>query len=622
MKKLFYRVGLAAVVVLCIAGATPFSAFADTPGATSEQTAPVSDEPASDDYDGTVYEYDPDAPWLYYDMTEEEYYEEFEPWRITGQTEEEYWDEYWDEYDERMRVSFLNDYGFTDTDISNIAVNGQALNFDEAKPVVRGGAIMIPARAVLEALGADVSYDGKSKTMTADVGDARAVFTMGDQTALVTRNDLTTETELAAAPFIDGATASAYVPLRALAEGLGFEVYWDDYFKLAEVVDKKALVAEIDAKFTVFNAMIRGELDSYAVGGNSEKAERTDINLKAQLSARYDPDYSYYSYYEDDGPSNVTESNTKAEGKIKIISDGNGVDATGNISVEISGFEDILGDIDQDAELKAVFDDLKKGVPFDVIINYADAAAYLHLPILSHIDPLLNNDTWIISQLEDYESYIDLQTDRMIDAMEESFIEGDGDITLGNLFYMKAFEQSYSYYSGLNRIEYLRAAVRLLEPFLGDLYMEKNGDVYTISLNRLELFNIFRRLSNDEDIYIGGYDYAEMLADIPVANYKLEIKEKNGAPVSVEIAVNAKFKTESYYYSEDGYVEFHYGLASELEARNVSVDFSIAAENLDGIESGEFSVHVDAVSAPTNETPRAKPPAGVRTVPVSDIIDY
>jgi hypothetical protein len=611
MKKLLCRFGLAAVAVLCIVIPAPFSAFADTPGAEPEQTAPVIDEPASD----AVYEYDPDAPWLYYDMTEEEYYEEFEPWRTTGQTEEEYWDEYWDEYYERMRVSFLLEYGFTDTEITNVAVNGQALNFEGAKPVVRGGAIMIPARAVLEALGADVRYDGKSKTVTADIDGASVAFTVGDQKALVTKDGLTTETELAAAPFIDGATASSYVPLRVLAEGLGFEVYWDDYHKFAEVVDKKALIADIDAKYTVFNALIKSELNEYIANFDSEKAERTDVNLAAQLSARF---YDYYDYYYDDANSNATEGDAKAEGKIKILSGNDGIDVTGNVSLEVNGFKDILGELDQDPEIKEILAELKNGVPFDMLFNYADAALYLHLPILSNIDPLLDRNTWIVSQAEDYGYYIDLQTSKTMDIMEESFA-GDGDITFGELLYMNVFNYS-DYAWSFDRVEQLYKVARLLEPFLGDIYMEKIGDVYTISLNRLELFNIFRRLANDEDIYIGGYDYTEMLADIPVANYKLEIKEKNGAPVSMGIAVNAKFKTDDYYYDDDGYIEFHCGWVIDSESRKTSADYSIAAENYGLMEKGEFSVHIDAVSAPTDETPRTKPPANARTVSLSDIM--
>jgi hypothetical protein len=272
-----------------------------------------------------------------------------------------------------------------------------------------------------------------------------------------------------------------------------------------------------------------------------------------------------------------------------------------------------LGEIDQDPELKAVFDDLKKGVPFDFILNYTDAAMYLHLPILSHIDPRFDRNTWLSSFAEDYDLYSDIQ--RLAEIIEEGL--EDGDITLGNLIYMSVFD-SY-YVAGFDRVEYLLGAARVLAPFLGDEYMEKNGDTYTISLNRLELFNIFKKLSDNYGMYIPNiYNYAEFSASVPVANYKLAITEKDGAPDSIELVINAKVKQDDYY-GDDASVEFHYNLTAESEARKTNVDYSIAAENYGPIESGEISIHADAVSAPTDGTPRTEPPARAKIISVEDL---
>jgi hypothetical protein len=612
MKKLLYRPGIALIAALLAVALAPCFAFADTTGATPEPTAPV--EAAADDYDD--YEYDPDKPWLYYEMTEEEYYEEFEPWRFTGQTEEEYWEEYWDNQEKEWREATLSSFGFTETDIINIAVNGKALNFEGAKPIVRNGVTMIPARPVFEALGADVSYDGKTKVLTIDTDNASARLTAGVATIVNTINDRAgagSEFNMAATdetPFIEKSTF--YVPLRQAAESLGFDVYWDSYYKVVTIIDKDVLIAEIDAQFTVFNALIQSELGKIATGLASDKTDRTDVNFTATLDARYNPDYYY-----DDERGNVTEHSAKAEGKFKILSNKNGFDVTGDVGLEINGFEEILGEIDQDPELKAVFDDLKKGVPFDFILNYTDAAMYLHLPILAHADPRFDRNTWLSSQAEDYGLSVDFQ--EMAELIEES-IENGG-LTLGNLLYLSNRNYaSYAIYAPyFDRISPLLTVSRILAPFLGDEYMEKNGNTYTISLNRLELFNIFRKLSNEEDMYILDVsDYTEFSASVPVANYKLEIKEKDGAPASLELVINTKIKMDDYY-GDDGSVEFHYSLTSESEAGKTNVDYSISAENYGPIESGEFSVHADAVSAPTDETPRTEPPARAKIISIDDL---
>jgi hypothetical protein len=609
MKKLLYRPGVALIAALLAVALAPCFAFADTTGATPEPTAPVPVEAATDDYDD--YEYDPDKPWLYYEMTEEEYYEEFEPWRLTGQTEEEYWDEYWENQQKEWRASTLSSFGFTETDITNITVNGEALNFEGAKPVVRNGVTMIPARAVFEALGADVSYDGKTKVITIDADNASVRLTAGVPTIVAAKIGSDAELETTAAdetPFIEKSTF--YVPLRQAAESLGFDVYWDSYYKVVAIIDKDVLIAEIDAQFTVLNALIQSEFDKIATGLVSDKTDRTDVNFTAALSARYDPEYYYNDEY-----TNITESGAKAEGKLKILSDKSGIDVTGDVGFEINGFEEILGEIDQDPEIKAVLDDLKKGVPFDFLFNYADTAMYLHFPLLSHIDPSLSKDTWLVSRAEDYDIAIDFQ--EMTELLEES-IE-NGEFTLGNLLYMSAFNYA-SYGPNFDRVSPLLRTSRILAPFLGDAYMEKNGDTYTISLNRLELFNIFRKLSNEEDMYIPSIaTYTDFSAGVPIANYKLEIKEKNSAPASLELVINAKLKDSYYNNDGDGSGEFHYSLIADLEAQKTTVDYSIAIENLESIKSMELSVHADAVSAPTDETPRIEPPARAKVISIGDL---
>jgi hypothetical protein len=49
------------------------------------------------------------------------------------------------------------------------------------------------------------------------------------------------------------------------------------------------------------------------------------------------------------------------------------------------------------------------------------------------------------------------------------------------------------------------------------------------------------------------------------------------------------------------------------------VDYSIAIENLESIKSMELSVHADAVSAPTDETPRTEPPARAKVISIDDL---
>ncbi len=58
---------------------------------------------------------------------------------------------------------------------------------------------------------------------------------------------------MGAAPFVrDGHT---YIPVRAAAEALGLDVYWDDTYEAAHLTDYAALTAELDSRFTAANGI-------------------------------------------------------------------------------------------------------------------------------------------------------------------------------------------------------------------------------------------------------------------------------------------------------------------------------------------------------------------------------
>ncbi|MDR2089566.1 MAG: copper amine oxidase N-terminal domain-containing protein [Clostridiales Family XIII bacterium] len=594
MKKTFCRPVAAALAALLAIALSPGVAFADPQTTPKEMpiAAPESD-PYVDDY-----EYDPDAPWLYYDMTEEAYYEEFEPWRAKGQTEDEYWDEYYKEVEREMRESALLDFGFTDTDVPNVIVNGQPLNFAGAKPLTRDGALMVPARAVLEALGAELRYDGKAKTLTAVADGTSVVFTAGERTVLFTKDGRTEKIEAAAAPFVDGATASAYVPLRTLTGCFGLAVYWDSYYKLADVVDEAALIAEIDADFTVLNALLQSELVRHPSTGT----EKTDVRFTADLEARYNPDY----YYTEDA-SGETKGDASLAGALTILTGRNVFDIAGDVSLTVNGFESVLGEIDQDMELRTMLDELKKGTSFEAIFDYKEAIAYLHLPILSYAVPLLDKKTWIEFQTVD---------DEIIAAYQEALAETEArhgeNMTVGNLLYhsFTSHNTDPRYGGDFDRGAGVRRAARMLVPFLGDDYMETNGNVHTISLNRMEIFNVLGKIEEEGSLFFMDFaDYADFLATVPVANYTLRIAEKDGVPASAELSVNAKINQG--YGEGDEYIEFHCDLAAEPQKSRV--DYSIGAD-MGGEGAGTFRVHADAVSAPTDKAPRTAPPAGSKIV--------
>ena len=120
-----------------------------------------------------------------------------------------------------------------------VQLDGTALQFTDASPVNEDGRVYVPFRAVFEALGATVDYDQASSTITAQKGDTKVQFVIGNTDITVDGKAVTTD----AASFVrDGRT---YVPVRFAAQSLGATVGWDGTNQTVVMVDKAALKAEV-----------------------------------------------------------------------------------------------------------------------------------------------------------------------------------------------------------------------------------------------------------------------------------------------------------------------------------------------------------------------------------------
>lgn len=130
----------------------------------------------------------------------------------------------------------------------SVQVNGENVTFPNASPAVINGRTMVPMRAVLEALGATVDYDGETGTVQARLGDVTLTHVIGtDAIQTASGEKLTMDT---ASYTKNGSTL---VPLRFFSQALGYEVYWDEGAHTAVVIDKASAIAEIDKSFTILN---------------------------------------------------------------------------------------------------------------------------------------------------------------------------------------------------------------------------------------------------------------------------------------------------------------------------------------------------------------------------------
>ncbi len=123
----------------------------------------------------------------------------------------------------------------------SVKLDGETLSFEQP-PVIIEGRTLVPLRAIFEALGASVEWDGDTKTVTSAKGDVTIKLTIGSN--VLYKNAESVELDVPAQIVGEGYTM---VPARAIAESYGVTVDWDDATKtviLTSPAEPEAPVAE------------------------------------------------------------------------------------------------------------------------------------------------------------------------------------------------------------------------------------------------------------------------------------------------------------------------------------------------------------------------------------------
>lgn len=128
----------------------------------------------------------------------------------------------------KVSASFVEDKDYVEPDNSitvsmtigsnDFVINNNIVTVPDAAPYIANDRTYVPFRALGEALGAKVVWNNDARTVTYTLGDTEIVMTIGDTTYTING----AEKSMDVAPEITG--DRTYVPVRFVAEGLGFKV--------------------------------------------------------------------------------------------------------------------------------------------------------------------------------------------------------------------------------------------------------------------------------------------------------------------------------------------------------------------------------------------------------------
>ncbi len=117
--------------------------------------------------------------------------------------------------------------------IVKVEMNGSLMTFPDQQPMInQDGRTIVPVRFVATGLGAYVSWDGQTQTVTISKGSDTIKLTIGEKQATKNGQVLTFDTS---ASIVNSRTM---VPLRFVSEGLGAYVAWDGATKTVIVKTK------------------------------------------------------------------------------------------------------------------------------------------------------------------------------------------------------------------------------------------------------------------------------------------------------------------------------------------------------------------------------------------------
>lgn len=110
-----------------------------------------------------------------------------------------------------------------------VKINGVVQTYDQP-PVIINGRTLVPLRGIFEALGANVSWDGQTQTVTATKGGTTIQLKIGF--AIAYKNGAVIHLDQSSLLIND----RTMVPVRFVSEALGAKVDWDEIIRTVIII--------------------------------------------------------------------------------------------------------------------------------------------------------------------------------------------------------------------------------------------------------------------------------------------------------------------------------------------------------------------------------------------------
>lgn len=305
---------------------------------------------------------------------------------------DEQWEAYWAEQEQAMIEETKTALGLI-YDV-NIIADGAALEFTpESAPVIRNSCTMMRLGDIAQALHAEAAWDADAGKITVTRGNTAVEMTVNDM-ILSFRTEGPDDNAgggifyLDSLPYVEG--EEVYVPLRAVAEALGYDVEWSDTYRTAVLVDVETLVAQLDANYTVLNAMFAMN-SAIDLTRSYESEGKLDIQVKV-------PMLGSAASYSGSVTADMVQSGFAAQGTVTYDMD------------ELMGLLALAGESADAAEMDALTAAMDDGL--ELIYDMENMRIYLKGQLFSMLfeQEETEADTWFVMDMGELMNGMDAET--------------------------------------------------------------------------------------------------------------------------------------------------------------------------------------------------------------------
>lgn len=438
-----------------------------------------------------------------------------------------------------------------------VVLNGKALTLSGAQAELKNGQTMVPLRALVEAMGGTVSAQGGELVcQLAGQSDAIRLRPGADSY------------------YKNGGT---YVSLRSVADAMGYDLLWDSASRSAALVDRSALIAELDKNFTVLNAALK------KVQSDPSKNYQSTVNYDILLDIPAD------------AAAATPAMKMTLKMKLNMISSATKVEMSG--SVDASALAKLL-ELDQAVESGALsatqaaaLNKSLSNVTFEVLFDVETMTYYMSCPLLSTLsNGQIPAETWMKLSLQDL---MDLSGAGSLLDMAALTKDTQTTPTVGNLIYAFSYLQAKASGTGGALYQDALDAGSLAAAFLGDSAAKQNGSAYQFHFGITEL----EKLTGEEELKALFETFS---MDLTVSGGTIT------ATFDVKLAKDSEMPT----------------MPQMALSGSVSMTATTAKLNmlLDMGTAGKAQYVMDIVMQPTTQQPKTEPPAGAQVMDLNELL--